>query len=144
MRKLILLALAATAIVPVAASAQTSRGELRRDRADVREERGEYRVAQRYGSPSDIREERGEYRDAREEYREDRRDWRDEHRRGPRYGYGRGHHDRWNASHYRYANSDRWGLPHVRGPFHWVRDRDDALLIDERDGDVVRVIRHFF
>jgi len=53
---------------------RVSRGEIRRDRQDVREERREYRQALRYGDRRDVREERGEYRDARRELRQDRRD----------------------------------------------------------------------
>lgn len=53
---------------------RVSRGEIRRDRQDVREERREYRQALRYGDRRDIREERREYRDAKRELRQDRRD----------------------------------------------------------------------
>lgn len=53
---------------------RVSRGEIRRDRQDVREERREYRQALRYGDRRDVREERREYRDARRELRQDRRD----------------------------------------------------------------------
>ncbi len=168
MRKLIALALAATSLVPVAANAEVSRGELRRDRGDIREEREEYRDAVRYGSRTDVREERGEYRDAQREYREDLGDYRDDFRNGNRgrhhAGYGRSHHDeRWNApfsyrrygrgdfaNRYHYApryeigNPGRWGLPQTRGSFRWVRHYDDALLIDMRRGEVVRVVRHAF
>ncbi len=57
-----------------------SRGEVRRDRQDVREERREYRDALRRGDRRDIREERREYRDAKRELREDRRDLRRDRR----------------------------------------------------------------
>jgi Ni/Co efflux regulator RcnB len=51
MRKLIALALAASVLTPVAASAATSRGELQRDRADIREETRDVRQAVRGGDP---------------------------------------------------------------------------------------------
>jgi Ni/Co efflux regulator RcnB len=134
MKTLIALSLLATTLVPAIASAETSRGELRRDRQDIREEREEYRDAQRYGSRSDIREEREEYSDARREYREDLRDW-----RGDRRHLSNG---RWDQ-HHGYSYGGR-GLPHVRGPYRWVRDHRDALLIDIRNGSVRRVIPGFY
>ena len=91
MKKLIGLSLIAAFLVPFAASAATSRGELYRDRQDIREERGEYRDAQRYGNWRDVREERVEYRDARREYHQDLRDWRQDRHRGNDRGYYRGH-----------------------------------------------------
>jgi hypothetical protein len=72
----IMMALALIGFTPSLAQAHTTRGELRRDVRDVREERREFYHALRYGSRHDIREERGEYRDAKRELREDVRDWR--------------------------------------------------------------------
>ncbi len=132
MKTLIALSLLATAMVPVAASADTSRGELHRDRQDIRKERDEYREAQRYGSRADIREERDEYSDARREYREDLGDWRGD--RGD-------HFNRWDRRHSAYSGRS---LPYVRGPFRWTRDHGDALLIDIRNGSVRRVIPGFY
>jgi Ni/Co efflux regulator RcnB len=134
MKTLIALSLLATTLVPAVASADTSRGELRRDRQDIREEREEYRDAQRYGSRRDIREERGEYSDARREYREDLRDW-----RGDRRHLDQGRWDQ--RSGYSYGGR---GLPQARGPYRWVRDHRDALLIDIRNGSVRRVIPGFY
>jgi Ni/Co efflux regulator RcnB len=132
MKKLIALSLLATAMVPAAALADTSRGELRRDRQDIREERDEYRDALRYGSRHDIREERDDYSDARREYREDLRDWRGDHG---------GYNNRWNRG---YSAYSRRSLPYVRGPFRWTRHHGDALLIDIRNGSVRRVIPGFY
>jgi Ni/Co efflux regulator RcnB len=134
MKTLIALSLLATAMVPAVALADTTRGELRRDRQDIREERREYRDAVRYGDRSDIREEREEYGAARREYREDLRDW-----RGDRRHLNNG---RWDQR-YGYSYGGR-GLPHVRGPYRWVRDHRDALLIDIRNGSVRRVIPGFY
>jgi Ni/Co efflux regulator RcnB len=134
MKTLFALSLLATAIVPVAASADTTRGELRRDRQDIREERQEYRDALRYGSRSDIREERDEFSDSRREYREDLRDWRGDRRHLD--------HGRWDQR-YGYSYGGR-GLPQTRGHYRWVRDRGDALLIDIRNGSVRRVIPGYY
>jgi Ni/Co efflux regulator RcnB len=157
MRKLIALTLAAAALMPAAASAAVSRGELQRDRQDIREERRELRDAQRYGSPRDVREERGEYRDAKREYREDMQDWRHRYRGNDRAFRG----DRWNGnsgytafrpgwqvkrdfygSRYQLANPGRYGLPPAYGANRWIRHHDDALLVNLRSGQVVRVIRN--
>jgi hypothetical protein len=159
MRKLVSLALAATALaLPSLALADTSRAELRRDRADVREERDEYRQALRHGSPRDIREEREEYRDAVRERYEDRRDWRDDRRdewsdRGSRwdapYAY-RSYRAGWRADRSHYASRNiihrpwAFGLPVARGPFQWVRHYGDALLVDMRSGHVRRVVPGVF
>jgi Ni/Co efflux regulator RcnB len=166
MRKFVALALAASILSPMAASAAVSRGELARDRADVREESRDYRQAVRRGSPAQVREERGEYRDSVRELREDRRDARNEGwHEGRRVAYDRGHgqHDRWNAPfrytafrpgyradggvyapRYAIANPRAYGLPMAWGANRWVRHYDDAVLINLRTGMVQRVVRGVF
>ena len=160
MKKLIGLSLIAALLVPVAASAATSRGELHRDRQDIREERGEYRDARRNGSWHDVREERGEYRDARHEYREDLQDWRQDRRRGNDRGYRGGQwsapfgysafrpgvhiQSRYYGPRYSINHPGRYGLTHTYGSQRWVRHYDDALLIDVRTGTVRRVIRGYY
>ena len=166
MRKLILLGLAAASVLtPVAAQAQ-GRGELWRNRQDIREERRELDRAYRYGDARDVYRERRDLRDARQEYREDLRDrrwgrwdWRD-YRAGHRDIYARG---RWNApfayrawrpgvaiapaywgSRYFIADPWRYHLPPVGRFQRWVRHYDDVLLIDTRRGVVVDVYRGFF
>jgi Ni/Co efflux regulator RcnB len=130
MKSFLMLSLLATALVPVAAQAHGSRDELYRDRQDIRDERGDYRDAQRYGSRRDVRDERGDYRDARREYREDLRDW-------------RGGHDRHDWRSYGYQGGyDR--LPRAGYGSRWVRHHGDALLIDIRTGYVRNVIRGFY
>lgn len=163
MRTLIALALAASVLTPVAASAASSRGELQRDRADVREESRDLRQAVRGGDPRDIRNEREDLREARREYRDGREDWRDDHRgrdwhdrrayRGPRFeapfGYtpyrlgGFAPRPQYGA---RYWINDpyRVGLPYAAPGLRWVRHYDDALLISMRTGQVRRVIRNVF
>ena len=141
MRKLITAALlAATALMPAAASAQ-SRGELRRDRQEIREERRELRDAQRYGDRRDVREERRDVREAREELREDRRDLRQRRQHSRNYV-------RYVAPHrgftYRPVNqgynlqpqfySQRYYAPGYRAQANarWIRYGDDLLLVNTR------------
>lgn len=168
MRKIMLAALAATVSIPtlaVPAVAQPTR-ELYRDRQDIREERREYRQALRHGDPRDIRDERRDLNRAQREYREDRRDrawgrneWRG-YREGHRALYARGN---WNAP-FRYqafrpglaigrpyyaqrywiADPGRYRLPPARGYQRWVRHYNDVLLIDQRRGRVIDVIRNFY
>ncbi|KQM65453.1 MULTISPECIES: RcnB family protein [unclassified Sphingomonas] len=168
MRKIILAALAATVALPAVATPAMaqSRHELRRDLQDIREERHEYRQAQRYGSPRDIRDERRDLNRARREYREDlrdrawgRNDWRT-YREGHRNVYARGN---WNAP-FRYqtfrpglaigrpyyaqrywiADTGRYRLPPARVNQRWVRHYNDVVLVDYRRGRVIDVIRNFY
>ena len=171
MRKLILTAVIAATLVPVAATAQ-SNGELRRDRQDIRKEQRDLQDARRTGDRRDIRDQRGDVRDARQEYREDLRDrnrdrdrtwgrndwhgWRD---RNPGF-YSRGG---WNApfrytafragiriapNYYgpRYIIADPWRyhLPRAGWGQQWVRHYDDVILVDTRRGIVIDVIRGFY
>jgi Ni/Co efflux regulator RcnB len=163
MRKLIATALLAAVAMPSVAVARdrdyVSRDELRRDRADIREEYREYRDARRYGDRDDIRKERREYNDARREYRDDVRDWREYRGRNPhvyRRGHWRSDHayrrfDRGHRVHHgyyapRYVINDPWRyrLPPAYGHTRWVRHYDDVLLIDMRTGRVRDVIRGFY
>jgi len=168
MRKPILMALmAAAAVLPVAAQAQ-SNAELRHDRRDIRQEQRELQDARRDGTRGDVREERRDVRDARQEYREDRRDrdrrwgrddWRGWRDRNPGY-YARGS---WNAPfrytpfraglriapvYYgtRYVIVDPWRyhLPAAGWGRTWVRHYNDAILVDTRRGIVIDVIRGFY
>ncbi|MDO7841348.1 RcnB family protein [Sphingomonas immobilis] len=167
MRKLIVTALLAASVLPVAAQAQ-SPGELRRDRQDIREERRDLDRAYRSGDRDRIRDERGDLRDARQEYREDvndrNRQWaRDDWRRyrdrdGSLYAAGN-----WRAPFRytafrtgiriapvywgtRYVINDPWRyrLPPARWGQRWVRHYNDVILVDTRRGVVVDVIRGFY
>ncbi len=158
MRKLILTALIAATVMPVAAQAQSWR--------DRRDDRREWR--------GDRRDDRRDWRDER---RDDRRDWRDDRRddgRNRRWGdndwrdwrnsnrgiYSRGN---WRAPFRYYAfrpgariAPSYWGssywindpwryrLPPVGYGQRWVRHYDDVLLIDTRRGIVVRVLNNFY
>lgn len=169
MRKMILTALAAATLLPVASAASAqSAGELRRDRRDVREEQSELRDARRTGDRGDIRDQRGDVRDARQEYREDLRDRNREYGRDDWRGYrdrngslyGRGN---WNApfrytafragsrigaGYYgqRYVISDPWRyhLPRARYGQQWFRHYGDVILVDTRRGIVIDVKRSFY
>jgi Ni/Co efflux regulator RcnB len=156
MRKLILIALIAATVMPVAAQAQ-SWGDARRDRREDRR---------------DIREDRRDIREDRRDLRQDRRDWRDD--RNHRWGdndwrdwrnrnrgiYARG---TWRAPFRYYAfrpgvriaptywgsaywinDPWRYRLPPAGYGQRWVRHYDDVLLIDTRRGVVLRVINHFY
>jgi Ni/Co efflux regulator RcnB len=155
MRKLILTALVAATVFPVAAQAQ-SRGEIRRDRRDVQEQR------------RDVRDARGDLRDSRRELRDDQNDrnrrwgnddWRN-WRNTNRSVYSRGNWRapfRYNAfragariapsyygSSYWIADPWRYRLPAVGYGQRWVRHYDDLLLVDTRRGIVIRVINNFY
>lgn len=154
MRKLILSALIATTLIPVAADAQSRRDDRREWRGDRRDDRRDWR--------DDRRDDR---RDGRSDWRDDRNrrwgdnDWRDW--RGRNRGvYARGN---WRApfgyysfrsgariapSYYgsSYWISDPWRyrLPNAGYGQRWVRHYDDVLLIDTRRGIVLRVLNNFY
>jgi hypothetical protein len=142
--------LIAAMMVPAAAQAQTR--EIRDDRRDVREERREVRDAQRYGDRGDVREERREYRDARRELREDRRDWRQDRRyrdyRAPfryhQFRVGSTLRSNYYGPAYRPAWDRRWGVPRAGRNLTYVRHYNDLLLVNARNGRVVRVYRNHF
>jgi Ni/Co efflux regulator RcnB len=143
MRKLLLAALAATALVPSGAYAQTAR-EIRHDQREINR---------------DVR--RGDYREARRDRRELREDWRDyrrTHRRtftvgsyvGPRgYRYrplavGATLNDAFWARRYWLSNYATYRLPYPGRHRTYVRYGHDVLLINTRNGRVLAVYRNFF
>jgi len=158
MRKFIIMALMAATVLPATGAIAQSRGELQRDRQEIREQRQDLRQAQRYGNRADVREQRRDVRDARQEYREDWRDYRNKNRtvfRQGRYLPPRGYAYRpvragvninraFYNQRYWIADPYRYRLPVVRGPQRWVRYGNDVLLIDTRNGRVLRVYDRFF
>jgi hypothetical protein len=124
MKSILTVSLLALGLTPLAAQAHSSRDELWRDRQDIREEQRDLNDAYRYGSVRDIRDEREDVRDARQEYREDLRD-----RHADRRVYGR---------------DVQYRLPAAYGTHRWVRRHHDALLINTRNGRVVRVVRGYY
>jgi hypothetical protein len=149
-KSLMISGLMAALLVPAAASAQTR--EIREERRDVREERREYRDAQRYGDRDDIREERREYRNARGDYREAKRDWRQDRRYGNymapfryrQFAVGATLRPQYYAPSYRMGWDQRWGVPRANRNLTYVRHYNDLLLVNERNGRVVRVYRNHF
>lgn len=79
--KLIAAAVLTALTLPVAAQAHTTRGELRHDAAQVREEKRELHRAKAHHNWREVREERRELSSAKREMREDLRDWRRTHHR---------------------------------------------------------------
>ena len=148
MRKVIIAGLIAAIVLPTAASAQ-SRGELRRDREEVQEQRGDLREAQQRGNRNDIREERHDVREAREELREDRRDhvrsryvapYRGWHYSTVRTGYQL--RPAFYGLRYHVANPGQYRLRPAARNQRWVRYGDDLLLVNVRSGRVLQVVRN--
>ena len=157
MRTLITAALAAAALMPVAASAQ-SYGEVRHDRREVRDDRRDLRDAYRRGDRGDIRDARQELREDRRETREDWRDYRRTHRdvyRRPAYYGPRGYAYRPVSVGYRFAPSyygrnywvsdwQRYRLARPGYNQQWIRYGNDVVLVDIRNGRTISVFNSFF
>ncbi|MBB4155486.1 Ni/Co efflux regulator RcnB [Sphingomonas jinjuensis] len=158
MRTLITAALAATALIPVAASAQSAR-EVRDSQREVRESQRDLNRAYRYGDRRDVREARQELREDRRELREDWRDYRQSHRdvyRQGRYLGPRGYAYRPVTVGYRFAPEYYGRRYWINDPYtyrlprpgfgyqRWVRYGNDVVLIDTRSGRVVQVYNRFF
>ena len=157
MRNLMLAALAATALVPVAASAQSAR-ELMQDRQDVRHDRREVRGDIRRGDRQEAREDRRELREDRRDLHEDWRDYREAHRDVYRlrpYAGPRGFAYRPVVEGFRFAPAfyerrfwiaDPWAyrLPPPGVGLRWIRYGNDVVLVNLRTGRVVRVYSRFF
>lgn len=132
------LILAAT-LVPATVQASSNRGELARDRQDIREEQRDLNRAYRNGSLRDIRDEREDLREAKQEYREDLKD------RGL-YPYRPG--VRLASIYYgpRYVIAEPWRYRLARpvGYDRWVRRSSDAILVNTRTGTIRFVHRGYF
>nr|WP_166175024.1 RcnB family protein [Altererythrobacter segetis] len=157
MRKLLLVALAATALAPSIAGAQTA-GEVRRDQREVRHDQ---REVNRDLARGDYQEAREDARETRRDQRETTRDWRDyrQTHRGvyhrPAYVAPRGYRYRQVAvgttlnrafwgSRYRIGNYNTYRLPYPGRNRMYVRHGHDVLLINARNGRVIRVYNRFF
>ena len=149
MKKILLTtALIAATLAPVAAQAQNhSRADARREwRQDQRDDRREWR-----------QHNRNDRREWRQDNREDWQRWRDSNRNDYRRG-------NWNApfryrsfnigvtvprsywgSRYYVNNWSNYRLPRPAYSYYrYVRHYDDMLLINTRNGRVVRVYRNFY
>lgn len=162
MRRMIMAALAATALVPVtfipiAAQAQSAR-EVRDSQRDLRRDQRNLRDAQRFGTKRDVRDAR---RDVRSSQRELRQDWRDYRRtnrnvfRQPAYVGPRGYTYRPVAVGHRFQpayygnrywvnNFSTYRLPPPGRNARWVRYGNDVVLVDTRNGRVLQVYDRFF
>lgn len=167
------LMLATTLPVATVPAFAQSRGEVVRSERDVRQEqrelqreRRDVQDARRYGNARDVREERRDVREqrrdvqeARREYREDLRDYRQY--RGTNRQAFRGQNFRANfryqqfrpgvriAPNYfgqRYVvnNYRNYRLPNPGVRQTWVRHYNDMLLVNQRNGTVIRVIPNFY
>jgi hypothetical protein len=120
MRRISSFLLLAAALVPATTQATATRGELARDRQDIREERRDLKRAYARGNPREIRDEREDLREAKQEYREDLNDRRN----------------------YPYRPGVR--LAHPAGYDRLVRRSSDAILVNTRTGTIRFVHRGYF
>lgn len=146
MRRLLIAALAASMLTPVAASAHDSQNA-RRDQREYRQDRNDAR--------RDVRQDR---RDNRRDRREDWRDYRKHNReayRRPAYRGPRGYRYRPVAVGYRFAppyyasrywipDYARYRLPPPGYGHRWVRYGNDVVLINISNGRVIEVFASFF
>ena len=142
-KNLILASLAALALVPSTAMAQSSH-DVRHDRREVRDERRDVREARQ-----DLRHEQRELRDAKWDYRREVRDYNRAHPwnanfRYQRFAVGARIQPVYYSNRYVIVDYGRfhWARPGVNQ--RWVRHYDDALLINVRTGRVVKVVYHAF
>jgi Ni/Co efflux regulator RcnB len=160
MRKTIMFALAATALVPATAISTTtaaaqSRAEIRHDRRVVRQERRDVQQARRFGTRQDVRVERRQLRGARQELREDRADrrysrnyvryvapYRSWSYSPVRIGFQLSPH--FYSSRYYIANPYQYGLRPAGRFQQWIRYGDDLLLVNVRTGRVVQVLHNYY
>ena len=155
MKKTFLIAAAVVATLsPIVAQAQTR--ELNRDRREVREEQQDLRQAKRSGDRKDVRDARGEVREAKQEYREDQQDYRRNQRgayKGSRFtapfkyrSFNSGARLSVNYYQPRYyvSNYNAYRLQAPNRNQRYVRHYNDLLLVNVRNGNVVRVLRNFY
>ena len=142
--------LIAAMMIPAAAQAQNR--EIRNDRQELREEQRDLRNAQRYGDRGDVRDARHDVRDARKDLRESQRDWRRDTRyqnyRAPfkyqSFRVGSTLRSNYYAPSYRPSWDSRWGVPRAGRNLTYVRHYNVLLLVNERNGRVVKVYRNHF
>ena len=157
MNKLLIAALAASALVPAVASAQ-GMGEIRRGQQEVRQGQREVQRDMARGDYREAREDRQEVREDRRELREDWRAYRQSNRevfRGSRYYAPRGYRYRpvtvgytfrpaFYSSRYWISDPMRYRLDSPGRFRRYIRYGNDVILINTRNGRVIRVYRDFF
>lgn len=157
MRKILLVALAATALAPSVATAQSAR-EVRHDQREVARDQREVDRDLAKGKYQEAREDAGETRRDQRETQRDWRDYRQSHRgvfHRPAYVGPRGYRYRplsigatldrmfW-GSNYRLGNYATYRLPYPGRHRMYVRYGNDVLLVNSRNGRVVAVYHNFF
>lgn len=157
MRPMFIAAIAAAALIPGIASAQSAR-EVRHDRQEVRHDKHQVRQDVRHG---DYRQARADRRETREDARETRSDWRDYRRshrhvyRRPAYRGPRGYRHHNVTVGYRFAPAyyggryriNNWSTYRLGRPGRhqaWIRYGNDVVLINTRTGRVIQVYNGFF
>jgi len=154
---MLLVALAAAALAPSIAGAQTA-GEVRRSQREVTRDQREVNRDLARGDFQEAREDARETRRDRREVREDWRDYRRSHRsvyQRPAYVAPRGYRYRQVAvgttlnrafwgSRYRIGNYNTYRLTYPGRDRMYVRHGNDVLLIDAHNGRVIRVYNRFF
>ena len=157
MRKILIAALAASALIPAMASAQSA-GEVRRGQEEVRRDQRDVRKAERQGDWQKAQRARQETREDRRELKEDWRDYRKSHRqvfqrgtynapRGMRYRpvtVGYNFQPAFYSNRYWLNDYGTYRLPNPGYNHRWVRYGNDAVLVDIRTGRALRVINGFF
>ncbi|MFM5895357.1 MAG: RcnB family protein [Novosphingobium sp.] len=157
MRKILIAALAASTLVPAMASAQSA-GEVRRGQQEVQRDMRDVRQAQKNGDWQKAQRARQEAREDQREVNEDWRDYRKSHRqvyqrgtynapRGMRYRpvtVGYNFQPAFYSSRYQLTNYNTYRLPNPGYNHRWVRYGNDAVMVDIRNGRVLRVISGFF
>ena len=157
MRKLLLAAIAATALAPTAATAQTA-GEVRRDQREVARDQREVDRDLAKGKLQEAREDARETQRDRNETNRDWQDYRRTHRhvfdrsayvapRGYRYhpvAVGATLNRAYWGPHYRVANYSTYRLPYPGRHRAYVRYGNEVLLINTYNGRVLAVYNDFF
>ena len=161
MRRILIAAFAASALVPVlipTAASATSRKEVRHDQREVKRDRHEVRKDVRAGDHREAKRDRQETREDRRELKEDWRSYRSTHRsiykRGP-YSAPPGFYYRSINPGYRFTpafyadrywvnNYSAYRLPDPGLGHRWVRYGNDVVLVDTRSGIATQILRAFF
>ena len=129
--KFLSIGLIAAMMVPAVAEAQTR--QIERDRQEVREQK------------RDVREARQDLRQSKQDWR---RDARYQNYRAPfryqQFNVGATLRPNYYAPAYRPAWDSRWGVPRAGRNLTYVRNYNDLLLVNVRNGKVVKVYRNMF
>lgn len=157
MRRMLFAAVAAVALIPGAAIAQSAH-EVRHDQRELRHDQRQVQRDMRQGRYHEAREDRRELREDRHERNQDWREYRRTHRNAfhrPAYVGPRGWSYRPVSVGYRFAPAyygqrywvNDWStyrLPRPGAHQRWIRYGNDVVLINTRNGRVLSVYNGFF